>query len=196
MEMKYAKILGGILGAILLGAVGSGLWDLFLKKFVLWIWDQSTTLASLGIAALRNTPYTDAAQGSPHETVITLLFFVTVFAFGWLMRAVEPRPSRAAPASATPEEKSRALLRRVWFARATLFGIFFFASLQLGQVRLTYRVVDDFGHNIAALAPLVEPKEAAAYRFAFTHIKSREDFKALMERMRERAQAAGVELPR
>lgn len=101
-----------------------------------------------------------------------------------------------APASATPEQRAAALFRRVWIARGLLFALFLLAALQLGQVRLTYRLVDDFSHNIVALTPLVEPKEAAAYRFAFTHMKSREDFTALMGRMHERGKAAGVELPR
>ena len=194
--MRWFKVLGGLLGAALLGALGSGLWDLFLKRFVLWCWDGSTTLASLGVAALRNTPYTDAARGSPHDTLLAFLFFIGCGFFGWFMRAVDPTPTAVAPASATPEQKAAALSRRVWIARGLLFGLFFLAALQLGQVRLTYRLVDDFSHNIAALTPLVEPKEAAAYRFAFTHMKSSEDFKALMGRMHERAKAAGVELPR
>lgn len=71
--MRYVKFLGGLVGVILVGALGSAVWDLALKPAVPWLWDRTAAIASLGVAAIRNVPYQDAARGSPFDGLLSLV---------------------------------------------------------------------------------------------------------------------------
>lgn len=106
------------------------------------------------------------------------------------------RPIWPVPDSATPEQKALAARRFRRVVRLLIISIFFFASFQIGQVGLTNKVANDFDYNMATLGPLIDPKEAAAFRVAFARMKTREDYLALMARMTDRAKVSGVELPR
>lgn len=192
--MPYLKFTAGLLGAIVLGAVGSGVWDLLLKRVVFWVWDRTATLAAFGFSSIRNVPYQDAARGSPHESALYFLTFGVAIMFGLTIRKVDPPLNIQLPET---EQGLKLLRRRLrWIFRALVFAIFVFVNVQIGQVRLTYHVVDTFDRDIAALAPLIDPKEAARLRLAFTRMGSREDFVALMNQMVDRATAVGIELPR
>jgi hypothetical protein len=176
------------------GAVGSGVWDLFLKRAVFWLWDRTAALAAFGFSSIRNVPYQEAARGSPHESALYFLTFAVAIMFGLTISKVDPPLNIQLPET---EQEARLLrLRLRWIYRALVFAMFIFANIQIGQVRLTYHVVDTFDRDIAALAPLIDPKDAARLRLAFTRMESREDFLALMTQMADRAIAAGIELPR
>jgi hypothetical protein len=105
-------------------------------------------------------------------------------------------PRKPKTSYASEDERIATLQKRIWVFGGLMFCILIFWSIQFGQIRKTYQIVDDFSHNIAAITPLLEAKEAATYRYAFTHMKSREDFKKLVETMRQRAEAVGIQLPR
>jgi hypothetical protein len=162
--MRFAKIVAGLAGAIVLGAVGSGVWDLFLKPVVLWLWRWSASITGMAVSSVRNVPYHDAATASPHDT---MLYLLVMLACGWLGTEMAKFDSPwKVPANATPEEKAAIYRRWRRVARPLTFAIFFFFSFQIGQARLTYQIADDLQHNIATIAPFVEAKEAAALRYA------------------------------
>lgn len=192
--MRYVRIIGGILGAIVLGAVGSGAWDLLFRPFVFWLWSWSTSVGGFLLSSIRNVPYQDAARTSPHDTILYLAFLLAAFWFGGEMSKVDP--VWRMPADATPEDRAKVYQRWRRVARPLTVAIFVFITFQLGQARATYQVADSFQHNVEAIRGFIQPAEAASLRFAFTHMTSRDDYLALTTRMASYAKAAGIELPR
>lgn len=83
MNNKKVKLIIGILGTIILGAIGSGLWDLALEPALTWCGRTFFTIATLGLSQLRNEIYIDIAKGF-HEALSILLvifFFINTLIF-------------------------------------------------------------------------------------------------------------------
>jgi hypothetical protein len=171
-------------------------WDLALKRSVPWVWDRTATVASLGLSIIRNVPYQDAARGSPNDGVLFLVSLGVAYLFGSAMARIAPLQVWRVPEAVTPEAKVLAATYRKRIESVVTIAIFVFLIFQIGQIRLTYKLTDDFSHNISALTPLVEPREAASFRVAFTHMQTREDHLRLVAAMKDRAKAVGIELPR
>lgn len=53
----------GVLGAILIGAIGSGVWEHILRPSLSWTRDSVLNVASLGIEAFKDDIYREIAQG-------------------------------------------------------------------------------------------------------------------------------------
>ena len=58
--MNIKTIIGAV-GAIVLGALGAGLWDL-IKPLFGWLWSALLTIETLGMANLRDGLYYEAAS--------------------------------------------------------------------------------------------------------------------------------------
>jgi hypothetical protein len=193
---RYLRIVAGFLGAVVLGAIGSGVWDLFLKRIILRVADWAATLASAGVASVRNIPYQDAARGSPFDGIFSLMIFIASCLLGMEIAKIAPAPLWKISESATPKEIAKVHRRRKWVLYVVVFGLFYFVTIQIWQTRLTFRIADDFNHNIGALNRLLDPKEVAGLRFSFTHMNSMEDYLKLIARMKESAKTVGIDLPR
>lgn len=80
----------GLTATILLGALGSGLWELALKPLGRWLGKSLLTVATLGSNSVRDDIYREAAKGI-HEASSLQLFWLVVlsmslicwFAFGY-----------------------------------------------------------------------------------------------------------------
>src|SRR5260370_6846781 len=102
-----------VIGALILGALGSGLWELLFKPLLFWVSTLFLSIATLGINSLRDDLYVEIAKGHDPSgllvfTVIIMLglvffaamaFFVlaALLAFNQLMRRrnlVRPEASR------------------------------------------------------------------------------------------------------
>src|SRR5437868_15179640 len=77
------KWIVGIIGTIVLGALGSGLWDLCLRDFFVWSGHGILTLITLGIGSVRDSVYFEIAKGRTDRVGIYLVSFGMAF-FGIL----------------------------------------------------------------------------------------------------------------
>jgi 4-hydroxybenzoate polyprenyltransferase len=72
MNIKsLSKKLLWLLGMILIGALGSGLWEGFLKQSLMWVGTFILDIATLGLNSLRDGMYLDAAKGTYERTAIS-----------------------------------------------------------------------------------------------------------------------------
>ena len=81
---KSTKVVLGIIGTIILGALGSGFWDLCLRDFFTWIGHGILSATTLGITSVRDSFYVEIAKGRTDRVGIYLLTFAFFF-FGALM---------------------------------------------------------------------------------------------------------------
>jgi hypothetical protein len=94
-----------VAGALILGALGSGLWDLLFKPLLVWIGSFIFNVATLGINSLRDELYTEIATGifdrsglysSGLLTVILATgFFIPAFIMPLVVRSMLRRTTRS-----------------------------------------------------------------------------------------------------
>lgn len=67
MKMSIAKnkIVATIVGTLVLGALGSGLWDVVVKPGGRWMGRAILTAATLGSSGVKDAVYREAAKGPP-----------------------------------------------------------------------------------------------------------------------------------
>ena len=73
MNWNLKKVLLAIPGPIILGAIGSGVWDVGMKPFGRLLIDSTLSVVSLGSSSIQNSIYKEAAKGN-HEQASMILF--------------------------------------------------------------------------------------------------------------------------
>ena len=67
-----------LVGTLLVGALGSGLWEAGIKPGMLWFGTLMLDLGTLGLSSLRDGMYTDAAKGTYERAGVMLLSIASV----------------------------------------------------------------------------------------------------------------------
>src|ERR1035437_392134 len=143
---RWKQIVLGFLGTILLGAVGSGFWELGLKPVFQWLGRILLTAVTLGSNTVRDDIYKEAGKGL-HETsslqlywlVILSLFLMCSYVLGVASSGRGSRKFRKDldefedQAKLTVlEEKLASLKHQIYIAQILLFwSILLFTSFQL-----------------------------------------------------------------
>ena len=73
IEKKYIKVILGVILTILLGAVGSGVWEYVLKPSLGSVSEFILNIATLGIETFKNDIYIQIAKGFSDRTSISIL---------------------------------------------------------------------------------------------------------------------------
>jgi|GEM_PF-1520861 len=80
---KYLKWFAGILGAIILGAIGSGVWESILKHLLTSTRDFFLNIVSLGIKSYKDATYSEIGKGFHEASSLdlqTLFIFLLILA--------------------------------------------------------------------------------------------------------------------
>ncbi len=75
-EIGLKKICVGILATILLGALGSGVWDMALKPLIYMMQDMVLTIGTLGVKSLIDSVYIEVGVGNTARSSNHLLSFL------------------------------------------------------------------------------------------------------------------------
>jgi hypothetical protein len=123
MALKW-KWIAGILGTLVLGALGSGLWNVLFAPLGSLIVKAALSLVTLGISSARDQVYATAARGyAERPSVMLLLFFgtaVLVVPLGaFVGELVLSRLTRKFEAKSVPELK-RSRKRAILLLRTML----------------------------------------------------------------------------
>jgi hypothetical protein len=222
-------VLKGVLatvGTILLGALGSGLWQSLLAPALHYAARWALDLASLGFSGCKNSVYQTVATDNPAQTDVLILNWVLwiyfMLLFWWGARILEGNADlrrrslqtlkelSGAAATADPEitiDKLRAqvavnlrtLHRTQLFNYAyVIFILLFCASSVLSYVRLSYVSSADahYHYVLRAVSPYLAPGEQALVESDFTQINNREDYVRLLSKLEAQCKAHGRTVPK
>lgn len=84
---KLLKVLFALILGILVGALGSGFWEVALSSFFTWLRDQILTITTLGIQTFKDSTYKEIALGFSENASHRLLFFSSCVLSGLLIVA-------------------------------------------------------------------------------------------------------------
>lgn len=212
----------GIVGTVVLGAVGSGLWDLAGRPTTQWIGRGVLTAATLGSSAIKDATYREAAKGLHEANALqllseTTLLFVAVFTgfLGYRTGIASSRKenerfndqlrslSETAKHDALKAEvvrlknaiaKSEKQMHLIW--GCTLFFIAslqFFNYLKLEQANEAYTY---FSQSLVICSPYIDEHDRLILQSRFAAMKGRGDYIAITDELKRIAASNGRELPK
>lgn len=182
---------------ILLGAVGSGVWEWLLKPALAGTSDVALSIGTLGVERFKDSLYQDIARGFREESSLRL--HSAVFSFlpaGVLGLAMGFLFGRARAKSGQPdgaiERVVDALLKPVLIL--VVFVLVFFI-VQASQVAYVNRAITHFNQLSAIAAPYLSESERLIHRSQFAQITSRADYVKVVESLAATCQSKNLNVP-
>lgn len=215
---KPTKILGGAALAVVLGAIGSGVWENVFSPATTWLGRTMLTLITLGVKSASDGIYQEVAQGySERYSVLTYAFINTIvmmipaatLAYDYGKRrgsaSKQMRQLRSLEGSGDTvglEQARTDLLNRL-SAMERLIRLLLWVAVGLGVVlgaqsmTMTYanKAITHFNQSLTIAAPFINATEERVIRSDFARVSSREDYVRVINGLEARVKERGVQLP-
>ena len=203
------KSLLGLAGAIFLGALGSGLWDVAVKPGAQWILRLTLSTVTLGSQTIRNQVYQHAAKG-PHEAassfvmiVVATLLLATPF---WMALRIyeERRFYRRTRLSDKEGEKGTLLqmearLTKLFLTAYILFGITLVPTtgifIQMLQIQEATKAYTFFSQSMTICRPYIDEQHYQLLLSQYAMIRTKDDYVRITDKLRGIASANHLTLP-
>ena len=198
---KKSKLFLGCLAAILLGAIGSGLWNVALGPVLSWTGNALLTAASFGVESVKNGVYREIAKGFHEQAGVTWLKIFSAFLmaipfvflfFTFLHRPVFAAIQKSVRGSADSPPRPKRML--VVLCLLLLFCCSFF-FIQYLYVAYSNRAITHFRQSLSICMPRLDQQQEEDVLAKFAKIQCKNDYTAIMEELTEVANAASDELP-
>ena len=155
-----------MIGVVVLGVLGSGLWEL-VKPLLGWSWSGLLTIATLGLDSLRDGIYADAASsvGRPIglrlavQLLAALILVTGVAIIGYIKVSFRPQATR--------------------IARGYYFGLFFMAvvfTVASSSTAYTVQLASNYTMLETIVAPYVSDIDMKKLRSDYVQIKGRSQY--------------------
>jgi hypothetical protein len=187
-----------LLGTIVLGAIGSGVWDVVFKPFFSWIAEILLNVATLGLAAIRDEMYVEIAKGTYERAGVALLsmFSGMVFAFFVAITLSLLIFSRMPPSdvkSAFLKSNNRQNLTFVF----TLFCGLVAGFILISNIRMIYivRAANHIGQLQRVIAPFIDGEQRLSIASRVAQISSRNDYEMIINELTSIARKNNVRIP-
>jgi hypothetical protein len=217
----WKKAIVAALGTILLGALGSGLWDLALKPSGRWMGNALLTAVTLGSSYLKDQVYIEAAKGYHEEGALRaygLFCAVIVWMCGavsiyWFNRvrghtkqlaslellAREPRKAEVRQRPDDLIESTRLLIRQMRILVWMLTGVcllFVGNNLTLfAKAQAANEAYTYFAQAMAICRPYMDARESQLLESQFASIGGRSDYVAVTDNLKRIAASNNLKLP-
>jgi len=194
--MKAKKLLPwivGVLGAILLSALGSGVWSGILSPLLRWFIDITIRFLSSISVTFKNDIYVEAAKGFHENTSLTLctvVFIVLIVAYCWII-------NHFIPTGTTRKSFSTIQVKKSTFVYVHIFALvaIFLTYITFNKVSYANRLTTQSLNSVDIIAPFIEQKEYLSLKSDFLRIKNAEDYEAFHRKMVELSAKHEIELP-
>jgi hypothetical protein len=204
--MNITRFVLGVLATILLGAIGSGLWDVILKPTLPWLLNISLNIVTFGVQATKDEIYMEIARGAPSASIKMILMFSSAFTaaicvdntlryskryFG----KIKEQRNNTGDGGIMCDSTSKTGWKLTLFI--AMFSIFSFVFLLLITARAVY--IDDASANmrnaITITAPFLTDKKRLEYLSRIAQMKSRADFEKIYVELQELSKQNGSTIP-
>ena len=205
---RWKKAVLGIVGAILIGAIGSGLWDVGVKPGGKWLGRAILDVATLGSAAVKDATYREAAKGFHEETglelysqiVVLPLVFLLGATTGWLaaykvVKVPPSSPVREPDDSTIPKMLRRRSLNLLYTVELALLFMLTYAGVQLLELRQANQACTFYSQSMAICRPYIDEHQAQMLASRFAGIQRKADYIGIIDDLRRIAASNQRQLP-
>jgi integral membrane sensor domain MASE1 len=192
---KYIKITVGVIGTIVLGAIGSGLWERVVGPFLDWSAKISVGAISWIITSYKDSIYLNAAKGFHEAHSLALYVLVLSLLPIFYLMLLRRHPAKKADKE---QDSIRDFVRSkkgYWFIYALTFIVIaqvLFSALRLRHVNetITYSLA-----SFEIIRPYVGEDKYLLYRSRYFSMRSANDFYVLQEEISVIAKTYNLPLP-
>jgi hypothetical protein len=202
VNSQLYKLAIGILGTVILGAIGSGLWDAVLKPAFPKLADFMLTISTLGLQEMRDSIYVEIARGNyeraslgTFEMASGMFSGITV---GMIVGVyVINRKSYIDNTDAQNLKKLMISSKKIAIP-ALLIQSLFAGFIIFNATRMTYIVIaaGQLQQMQDIVAPFLSDDERIRLHSNVAQIRSREDFQNITDQMSKIAGKNGLSVPR
>lgn len=192
---KQLIIFAGVLGTILLGAIGSGLWERCLSKLLDTIVIISVRAMSLLFKTYESSLYTEAAKGLHEESsIIFLSIFLSMMPFIYLIFLLRHPYKRK---EQTRERTGQFFRSRIGYYTLMFMTFFAFFYFMLFVIRINYvnKVSTFCQQSLAIIAPHTSEDRIKRLRADYHSMRNKEDFTAFRQTIQSIVEESDFKLP-
>lgn len=182
---------------ILLGAIGSGLWEWMLKPFLMGASDFGLNIATLGMRTFKDSLYKEIAHGFHEESSlrVSMVVFALLpgFILGVLTGVLHARKKAAAGLKTTLYDRVMEKISRPMLV--LLVFVLVFSFVQANQHAYINRAVTHFHQLLAIAGPYLSEEERMLYKSRFAQISSSDDYASLTAALEDLCRAKNLRTP-
>ncbi len=195
-----------IIGAIVVGVIGSALWDSVLKPALPWVGTLLLNIATLGLHAARDGLYAEMAEGITERAALNtfeiVIWTATAAAFIFVFEMLKGAERKAAlkknlEKSSLPELQAQITKLRKAIVRGCIFLALCVGVLVIMSIRIVF--IDSGAVHVAQYQRVVGPYLTEQQRLSiasrFAQMKSREDYDAVISDLDKISKAHNLRVP-
>lgn len=196
-ENKAVKWILGVLGMILVGAIGSGVWSGVLGPVLHSAGIGLLNLMALGFKSYKDSVYRQLAVDNAHLAAIEVYsllagFFIGVsaglmgFLAGWRAGSRRPPGERTTPLffSAFP-----------YFAFVALGIVTVFLGINTAKISYITSALANYHQTLRVVSPYLSAQERLSVESQFAQIRTRQDYVDILDRLNSVAGEHGQKAP-
>ena len=179
-------------GTLLVGALGSGLWEAILKPGFVWVTTGMLDVATLGLASLRDGMYEEVARGVYERAALYMLLIsiggsIGLFG-GGMVGAIRVRRKLA-------QESSPPATRRMIVMLVALPIALTFLLVQVFRLSYVVRASSYIEQLQRIAAPAMPAEKRLLYRSRIAQVVTRDEFVLIVDELTATAKEAGFKVP-
>ncbi|MDN5068036.1 hypothetical protein [Aliarcobacter butzleri] len=182
-----------ILGSILIGALGSGVWEYLLKPFFSHSINFILDVSTLGMDKFKNSIYEEVSQGFSEKNSISTYSFITMIYLGFLFtmililfRKIKNKKINLDEEDNAPKEfnNSYQKLIKIFYILSSL-SILLFMIIMVQNIKLQYinTSIIYYKQLLNIVAPYLSEQEIKIYNSKFSLIKNKEEYEKLVDEL-------------
>ena len=180
------RVIGGILATLLLGALGSGLWDLLFRPGVYRIGSFLTTISSAADDAVFTTAALDP-RPVPILIILLIVSMIPVWVVSWILIELFVKPpvlGRLRPIIKSDDEAAKQRMRGrlktlLISGSVVMLGLSFVVQVGYSIANEAVCVWRVFDKNLDICAPILTQEEQRQFVAQFRKMQHRSDFESI-----------------
>lgn len=187
-----------IIGTVILGAIGSGVWEAALKPGLSSVTTILLDVATLGIGRVRDVIYLEIAKGNYERAslqVILILYGSAAFVGGLICLRFVQSALRNKDSDQLDQKSRASNLRGGWIACLTLgliSGYFLVASARTVYIVRASNNIEQFQRIVA---PAITADERISLTSRVAQISSKKDYEKIIGELSAAAKKNGLRIP-
>lgn len=191
---KALKVVLGILATIVLGAIGSGLWERMLGPFLDWLTRSTIGLYASAVGTYRDSIYANAAKGfhEEHSLVIHTIVIGILPAIYYFLLVRHPTEI------SDPNEPARVFMRSrkgYWLILFLTVAVFFGTMFESLRIRHINETITFSLASIEIVRPHIGEERYVDLRSRYFAMRTTKDFRAIYEEVVDASKDSHRQLP-